>query len=142
MIDYDEIDDGIKNLLTPMIESNGVRTLDFYSGEMNNIAELIECSVIYPAVLINVRGFTNAIPGTNIERAYNLKIIFSDTHARGDQKARGGARTMAKKARELLASKCIPGGNAAILLIGEQEEFYSRLEKLCVWSGTYNIRMR
>lgn len=142
MIDYAEIEDGIKTLLTPLIQTHGVRTLDIYSGEMNSIPELIECSIIYPAILINVRGFTNAIAGTNIERAYNLRIIFADTHARGDQKARGGAQNLASGARVLLASKYIPGGNAAILLVSEQEEFYSRLEKLCVWSGTYNIRMR
>lgn len=142
MIDYADIEDGIKTLLTPMIETHGVKTLRIYSGEMNSIDEFREHQIMYPAILINVRGFRNAIPGTNVERAYDLRILCADTHARGDQKARGGAQTTISGVRNLIAGKYIPDGNAAILLVSEQEEFYSMIAQLCVWSATYNIRMR
>ena len=144
MIDYAEIEDGIKALLTPLIKTHGVRTLDSYGGEFNE-SEIISNGgviLVYPAILINIEGFVFDDSVRQAERGYDIRIYCADVHSRGDIPARSGVYGLLKAVRDLINRKNIPGGNNPILLVSEKKEFYSKNLKLCLYSGSYKIKMR
>lgn len=144
MIDYGEIEDGIKTLLSPLTKTHGVKTLESYGGDFNE-SEIISNGgvvLVFPAVLINIEGFTFDDPVRQIERTYDIKIYCCGMNARGDREARAGVYDLLKAVRDILNRNKLPGGSNPILLKSEKKEFYSKNLKLCLYSGNYMIKMR
>lgn len=142
MIDYTEIDSGLKTLLSPLTKTHGVKTLESYGGEFRDLQEYVNSGLIIPAVMICIVGFNFDDPVKQIERDYDIKIYCCSHDASGRLGATKGAYLLLKGVRDLINRKNIEGGSNPILLKGEKMESYSNEFKLCLYSGNYTIKMR
>jgi len=147
MLDFWQIEDKVRELLEPMRETHGVRTLQTYSGEANVEDILLNAGFVcdIPAVLISVEGFDVVDPAQAFQENYDVKIYIMDTNPRVERMMIGdsegvGVYRLIKGVRELLKRK--PTHKIPLLCTGGKKLFHSKNWNACLYAISYQIPMR